>query len=261
MLGISFDFFGDDRVDRSNGNVNARVWRNVRRLQKAGVPTNFLTMLTKGNVEHLDEIYNLVRSQDISIRFNQVFGVPKERPFNRSSICLRNTQFSKALQQVIRRWLDDGDCRFAINNADRIMKKIVDPNSTRMCWYEKSCFEYHMAIGPDGAVFPCDSFYIKDFSYGNIFHDAYERYFEQAQKALIAGQKKVERECRGCEYLDYCNGGCPTRAIFSMPKTKVRLHKDPLCAMHHDLFEMIGQHLVEKGRVEPDWTDSHRQKR
>ena len=56
FLGISFDFFGDDRVDRGNRNVNARVWRNVKRLQEAGIRTSFLTMLTKGNVEHIDEI-------------------------------------------------------------------------------------------------------------------------------------------------------------------------------------------------------------
>jgi hypothetical protein len=33
-----------------------------------------------------------------------------------------------------------------------------------------------------------------------------------------------------------------------------------LCAMHHRLFEMIGQHLVQLGLVKPEWTDSHRQK-
>lgn len=253
-LGISFDFFGDDRVDGSNKNVNARVWKNVRRLQSAGIHTSFLTTLTRGNVEHLDEIYDLLRSQDASIQFNQVFGAPKKRPFNRPSVRLRNTQFSAALQRITRRWLDDGGARLRLINADRVMRKLLDPMSTRMCWYEKTCLECHMAICADGAVFPCDSFYVKDFSYGNILHDPYERILSsKPRKALLAAQKKGQLECRGCEFADYCNGGCPTRSIFSMPRTELHLGKDPLCAMHRGLFEMIGQHLIRAGRGKPAW--------
>jgi uncharacterized protein len=257
-LGISFDFFGDDRVDASNRNVNARVWRNVRRLQRAGIHTTFLTTLTKGNVEHLDEIYDLLRFQNVSIQFNQVFGAPKKRPFNRPSVRLRNVQFSAALQRITRKWLDDGEARLTVNNAERVMRKIVDPTSTRMCWYEKNCLECHMAICADGTVFPCDSFYVKECSYGNILHDPYERILSsKPRKRLLDEQRRAQRECGGCEFADYCNGGCPTRSIFSMPRTHLRLSRDPLCAMHHGLFETIGQHLSRAGRVRPDWAASH----
>ena len=219
-------------------------------------------MLTKANIEHLDEIYDQVHSQGASIQFNQIFGMPKNRPFNCPSVRLANTQFSEALQRITRRWLDESDGRATINNADRVLKKIVAPHLTHMCWYEKNCLECHMAICPDGTVFPCDSFYIKDFSYGNIFHEPYERILSsKPRKRLRDEQRKVLQECKGCKYLDYCNGGCPTRSIFSMPQAKVRLRKDPLCAMHHSLFAMLGQRLVQEGLVKPDWTDSHRQKR
>ena len=257
VLGISFDFFGDDRVDQNNRNVNARVWRNVGRLQKSGLPINFLTMITKGNVGHLGEIYDRVRSRDVCIRFNQVFDVPKKRPFDRSPVRLRNSQFSEAMQSITRRWLADRGCRITIDNAVRIGRKILDPGSTHMCWYERDCLEHHMAICPDGTVFPCDSFYVKGFSYGNIFHDPYERILaSKPRRRLLKQQEKIHGECRGCEFLEYCNGGCPTRAMVSMPRGRVRVRKDPMCAMHRALFDMIGQHLVHNGLLEPDWTAS-----
>jgi len=262
-LGISFDFFGNDRVDKSNKSINARVSRNIKRLDEAGMRTNFLTMITKGNVEHLDEIYDLVRSQEISIRFNQVYGAPKKRAFNRpQSVRLRNTQYSNALQRITHRWLHDQDAQFMIENAFHIIKKIVDPNSTRMCWYEKNCFDQHMMIIPDGTVFPCDSLDNKDFSYGNVFHDSYERILSsKPRKRLLKAHKKVPQECQGCKFKDYCNGGCPIRSIFNMAKTKMRLGKDPLCAVHYDMFEMIGQYLVDAGKVDPNWADLHPRKR
>jgi len=257
-LGISFDFFGSDRVDKNNKSINARVSKNIKRLEAAGIQTNFLTMITKGNVAHLDKIYDLLRSQNISIRFNQIFGAPKQRAFNRpESVRLRNTQYSKALQQFTYRWLHDKDAQFMIDNAFHVIKKIIDPDATRMCWYEKNCFDNHMMIFPDGTVFPCDSLHFKDFSYGNIFHDSYEKILtSKPRKRLLKDHKKAPKECQGCKFLNYCNGGCPMRSIFTMAKTKARLGKDPLCKMHYDMFEMIGQHLVETGKIDPDWADS-----
>jgi hypothetical protein len=41
----------------------------------------------------------------------------------------------------------------------------------------------------------------------------------------------------------------------------MHLRKDPLCAMHHGLFEMLGQRLVQEGVVNPGWAESHRPKR
>ena len=254
-LGISFDFFGHDRVDPRNRSINEHVWRNIRRLQEAGVQTNFVTMLTRGNVEHLDELYELLRSENISIRFNQVFGAPRRRRFNRPSVRLRNSQFREALTRFTRRWLDDGESSFCINNAERIATKIINPSATRMCWYEKNCLEEHMAICPDGTVFPCDSFYVDGYSYGNILRDDYESLLaSSARQRLLQAQAAVTQECEQCEYLKYCNGGCPTRSIFGVPRKRIRLRKDPLCAAHRDLFEMIGSYLVEQGVVPPDWT-------
>jgi len=260
-LGVSYDFFGHDRVDRRNRDVNARVWRNINRLQEAGIPTNLITMLTKGNIEHLDEIYEQVRFKDISIRFNQVFGAPRNRPFGRPPVRVTNRQFCRALQHLTHRWINDSECSFVMHNAERMLMKIVNPFSTHLCWFQKNCLEGHMAVCPDGTVYPCDVVYLKDFSYGNIFTDPYEEILSsEPRRQLLNTLKGVQPACEGCEYVNYCNGGCPMRSMFSMPakdrrlSTDFRFGRDPLCATHRGMFEMIGTYLVNQGLVEADWT-------
>lgn len=259
-VGISFDFFGDARVDKKNRSTNERVWANVKGLQEAGIETNFVTMLTKENVGRIDELYDFVRFEKVSIRFNQIFDAPRKRAFDRPPVRLSNQVFSEALKRLTQRWINDSECSFTIDNAERVMMKIANPDSTRMCWYEKNCLEGHMAICPDGTVFPCDSVYFKELSYGNIFHDSYERIVSsEPRQKLLNALGEVREGCGECQYLDYCNGGCPARAMFRMPrKDRVsrdfRFGRDPLCKSHFGLFEMIGEYLARNGVVASDWT-------
>jgi radical SAM protein with 4Fe4S-binding SPASM domain len=68
---------------------------------------------------------------------------------------------------------------------------------------------YNMTIEPDGAVIPCQS-WLKEKT-GNILTDPWEQIWNNPVNVSLRDKKylKDREECRECEYLAECCGGCP----------------------------------------------------
>lgn len=63
-----------------------------------------------------------------------------------------------------------------------------------------------MAVEPDGAVLPCQSWYDP---VGNILHDPWEKIWDHPRCAALRRPQKPLAECEACEHLSLCGGGCP----------------------------------------------------
>ena len=65
---------------------------------------------------------------------------------------------------------------------------------------------YNMCIEPDGSVLPCQSYYQ---SLGNILTDKWLSIWEHDLAASIRERRYVPENCRICDLLSTCGGGCP----------------------------------------------------
>jgi radical SAM protein with 4Fe4S-binding SPASM domain len=97
----------------------------------------------------------------------------------------------------------------------------------RLEWYSPTCYkqfnpiefgfgpkscsaaQYNMTIEPDGAVIPCQSWF-KD-KVGNILKDPWESIWNHPVNIGLREKKYLQcrEECRECEYIAECCGGCP----------------------------------------------------
>jgi radical SAM protein with 4Fe4S-binding SPASM domain len=97
----------------------------------------------------------------------------------------------------------------------------------RLEWYSPTCYkqfnpiefgfgpkscsaaQYNMTIEPDGAVIPCQSWF-KD-KVGNILKDPWESIWNHPVNIGLRKKKYLQgrEECRECEYIAECCGGCP----------------------------------------------------
>jgi radical SAM protein with 4Fe4S-binding SPASM domain len=66
--------------------------------------------------------------------------------------------------------------------------------------------KYNLAIEPDGAVIPCQSFYRP---LGNILRDDFQTIYNGAFLASLRRRDWVMEKCRPCPWLAVCGGGCP----------------------------------------------------
>jgi radical SAM protein with 4Fe4S-binding SPASM domain len=104
---------------------------------------------------------------------------------------------------------------------------IAEKSGVKLEWYSPTCYkqfnplefgfgvkacsaaQYNMTIEPDGSVIPCQSWF-KD-KLGNILKDDWKNIWEHPvargfrEKSYLKGRE----ECKECEYLNQCFGGCP----------------------------------------------------
>ncbi|MBN1434688.1 radical SAM protein [Candidatus Fermentibacterales bacterium] len=65
---------------------------------------------------------------------------------------------------------------------------------------------YNICVEPDGEVLPCQSYYE---SAGNILREGWEAIYGSPLMRGIRERTWIEEECRSCDRLDLCGGGCP----------------------------------------------------
>ncbi|MEM3602666.1 MAG: radical SAM protein [Candidatus Bathyarchaeia archaeon] len=64
----------------------------------------------------------------------------------------------------------------------------------------------NMCIGPDGEVYPCQSYFE---SLGNILKDNWQKIWNHPLALKIRKREYIEPKCKGCSELKICGGGCP----------------------------------------------------
>ncbi len=66
--------------------------------------------------------------------------------------------------------------------------------------------QYNMCIEPDGSVLPCQSYFEP---VGNILQDDWEKIWGHPLLKKLREREWVDKECRECDELKICGGGCP----------------------------------------------------
>jgi radical SAM protein with 4Fe4S-binding SPASM domain len=121
------------------------------------------------------------------------------------------------------RHLPMADLKTALASALETAREV----GVRLEWYSPTCYrqfnpveygfgakacsaaQYNLTVEPDGAVIPCQS-WMKE-KVGHILKDPWPRIWNHPvcvgfrEKAYL----KDREECRECEHLPQCNGGCP----------------------------------------------------
>lgn len=70
-----------------------------------------------------------------------------------------------------------------------------------------SACSVNMMIEPNGDVIPCQSWTQQKL--GNILSDPWEQIWDNPVAQDIRNHAFIQEECKGCEYLEVCQGACP----------------------------------------------------
>jgi radical SAM protein with 4Fe4S-binding SPASM domain len=109
----------------------------------------------------------------------------------------------------------------------RDARETAEKSGVRLEWYSPTCYkqfnpiefgfgpkscsaaQYNMTVEPDGSVIPCQS-WLKE-KVGNILKDPWGKIWNNPININLREKKYLQgrEECRECEYLSECVGGCP----------------------------------------------------
>jgi len=266
MVGISLD--GPEEIhdryrrDRQAQGTFNRVMRGLRLLQKHGVEYNLLASVACETAKHPLEVYNFFKKEGVEfIQFAPIverlpdaqsseYGLRLAHPaaLNREESQTEVTpwsvlpdEYGDFLIDVFEEWVrHDVGTVFVMNFEWALNAWIGNPSP--VCIHAKQCGRA-LVVEHNGDVYACDHCVYPDYRLGNVRTDALPALAEQSRQSGFGITKEtgLPLQCRECEVLAACQGGCPKHRFAMTPADEPGLHY--LCAGYRKFFRNIRKYM------------------
>ena len=204
-VGVSLDVFSDYRVFKSNKVSTDLVVKNIDDALASGIRCGAINLITKQNLNRVEDIYNFYKERNINVRLARVFPISVED--NRTNpMYVSDEEFASAMIQYFNLWIKD---QIPTKNTD-IVKLIGDLLLGRpsICLRERNCQERYLAISPGGDIHSCAEFDDSGSVIGNFLTQTPEDFFYSDNRYRIFQRAPIPTQCSDCKYETTCYGGC-----------------------------------------------------
>jgi uncharacterized protein len=194
------------RKDAAGRNTHVRVEQAYRLLKDRGVFMNLLCVIHARNATEPDAIYDYF--QGLGATHLQFL------PLVARSACPPCTAAEAEtvgdfLCRIFDRWINKGVGRIVIQNIDEALRPIYGLPHV-LCIHRETCGEVAV-LERDGGFYACDHFVdashrigtLKERGLGDMASDPRMVAFGKAKRDTLP------QACRECDFLAFCNGGCP----------------------------------------------------
>lgn len=200
-----------------------------------GVNVSFICTFTSYSKDYKDEIYDFFIEKGFNIKLHAA--LPSLRDDNANSWALKPEEHGQLLIDLLDKYLHDLD-KIEIKDFDHICKSTFLRKGT-LCTFA-DCMGDTLAIGHDGNIYPCYRFVgMDEYVMGNVFNEPSMEEIEKTApwKELNKFKDFVDEDCKDCNYIKFCRGGCPYNGIVSSGDTK---SIDPQCEAYKMIFKEVG---------------------
>ena len=195
------------RLD-AQGNVTYRnVRRNLLMLERSGVETNLLCVVTNDLAQAPEEVYRALKA--LHVRHFQM--IPCLDPMDGSVMpwSLSNDCYLSFLTTLFDLWFRDWQRKnyYSI----RMFEDLVFMDMGEMPSACAACGQCgaSLVIEADGSVYPCDFYCTDAFMLGSVHNASLADLFRSsAMQSFRRKNGLVLSQCRTCAYEALCHGGC-----------------------------------------------------
>jgi uncharacterized protein len=204
-VGISLDIFSNFRVFKSGKDSTGIVVRNMDHALAAGIRCGAINIITRQNINRIDDIYRFYKDRNMNVRFARVFPISAQDDKS-SPMYVSDEEFASAMIKYFDLWISDAK---PAKNTD-IVRLIGDLLLGRpsICLRERNCQERYLALSPGGEIYPCAEFDVPESVIGNFLSQTPEEFFSSNIRGRIFERAPVPAQCSKCNYETTCYGGC-----------------------------------------------------
>lgn len=205
-MGVSID--GPPEVNEWLRGSTKQAVNGIRTLGEEGVIVNINSVVTDYNVERLHEL------ADLALYLGNVGGIGLDllREAGRAKEDGRKIEkpTGEQLKLALNRLYERSEFlrkhsgrKIAVREVEEAKKRLVLEGCSLDYCYASCGWSY--VILPTGDIYPCGSLIDRDeYHMGNI---------NEGHVKSISVEGRSAGECKDCEYLSVCPGGCPSRMI------------------------------------------------
>ena len=129
------------------------------------------------------------------------------------------TGFGQFLCRLFDLWWNNREKGISIRTFDAVLESLITGRPS-MCVFS-SCCDGYLVVEHDGSVYPCDFFVRRHTRLGNLMDIPLDKLYRgEAYQNFGKDKGNLSPECRRCEFLSLCNGGCQKDKTYLCPAYK-----------------------------------------
>jgi len=236
LLGVSIDgpehLHDRYRKDRSGNGTFRQVMAGLELIKKHNIRFNTLTAVQEDNSKYPVELYSFLK--EIGSAFMQFIPIVDTIPG--TQLVLARTVSAQAwgdfLISIFNEWIKTDIGRIFVGHFDMLLGLYAGYPSS-MCVHAKTCGRA-LAIEHNGDLYSCDHFVRPENYLGNLLTAEMSKLVDslKQQDFGLAKFAALPRECRTCEFLRFCYGGCPKNRLLEASGGKLNW----LCAGYTQFY-------------------------
>lgn len=250
-VGVSLDLFGDLRVDQRGVNSQSKVLSNIDKLSLADVDIGCITVLTRKNLEHVEEIYKFYRQMKMSVRILPLFHGAFEDQHQGFEIDAYDVL--AAYKKLVDLWLEDDELVSIVPIVESILqvRNYYTPDAPTI-FYDKREWESIYIVDLDGSMYSYSDAYDVSCSHGNIFNTSLEDIIHSPahEKILQAAEERMLAVCSECKFFGSCSGYPMAEGVKDY--NNIHVLDSNRCVVDRGILEYIEYRLIEGGIINPE---------
>ena len=227
LIGISIDgpqeFHDEYRRARGNQPSFYKVMRGIELLKKHDVEWNVMGVVNDFNADYPLDVYHFYK--DIGARYIQftpiierlvphadgrhLASMADAEEGDLADFSVSPEQYAHFACGIFNEWVRQDVGEVYVQLFDSTLARWMG-EAPGVCSMAETC-GHAAVIEHNGDIFSCDHFVFPEYLLGNIHQDSITAmmYSQRQRDFGTAKRSRLPRQCRECEWLFACNGGCP----------------------------------------------------
>ena len=195
------------RKDRAGGATYDRAVAAVKLLQGRGIQADLLCTVTSAAARDPLAVYRALRDLGTGwIQFIPI--VHRTAGGELSPESVGGEEYGRFLCEIFDEWLlnDLGKTEVQLFAETAMVRS---GRAAALCWMAPTCGRV-LIVEKDGGVYACDHYVTPDRRLGDIAEAGLGALVDSPPQRRFGGDKRdtLPKQCRECQYLSLCNGGC-----------------------------------------------------
>lgn len=251
LLGTSLD--GPKQItDNQRGpGYFERTMEGIGLARRRGLGVGCICTFTAQSASRFDEIMDFFEEEALEFSFHasvqpltyQHFDYGNPTPPSRWTLTPEG--FGNLLVNISDRYINSLQ-KNRIRTID-FMARGISTGSGILCTF-RECLGNHLAVGPDGGIYPCQRFTGNQAFRLGLVQEAMEIDSLKDSKPwqlLRRREENIKEECGDCQHYSYCRGGCPYNALAAGNGRLLSL-KDPYCSAYDMVFTRLAKKALDE---------------
>jgi uncharacterized protein len=211
LIGTSYDPISDSRKLGYKKSYEEEFMKSYFLLKNQGAMINIIYPVDKTALGREKEIYRYFKNLGIDS-----FTVKPVLDYDGDSSgenLFGEREYGEFLVNFYKEWEED-KYRLLVEPFNGWVVKHKTGNENQLsCYYSGRCSEEMFLVLPNGDIFECCEFTrIHQRAVGNIYKDDFVSLHDsRTKKVQNYTQTMKENACDGCQWWEYCHGGCPIK--------------------------------------------------